>query len=247
MDENNTKNIIKTVLLIIVLTVILLVVNSLVPKPDPEILVRELDDTPLYLEVEQVINDLQKEEDYIDARYSAENIYYKEKDTVKVLFINGYITYIDNEPVIINNVNYVMKLDSITYEIAKIENADDIKEYAEDYEMDDLEITDANILPSIITDTKTILTVYIQRFLRLANNDPSRAYNLLTKKEQAKFDGKEDFENNALEYYKDITPLVKSYDDKTSGNKTTYNIKDENDNNITIIETRSMQFQIEFN
>ena len=108
--------------------------------------------------------------------------------------------------------------------------------------MDNLEITDGQILPSTICDTQRKLEVYIQRFVGLCSSDPQRAYDLLSKNEKNKFNDYNDFKNNSVAKYNHISTFIKEYEQ----NKRTYDITDDKENKIKIVETRSMRYTIEF-
>ena len=237
------KNFIKSIILIVFLLIVFFGLKALLPDDKITYRVKELDDDTLYLESQEVINQILQDDEHIENNFYIEDIYYKEKDGIKVLFIHGFIEVLDDSVSIINNVNYVMKLDSITYEIASLENVDDIVDYANDYEMDNIEITNGQILPSTLNNTQTKLEVYISRFIGLLSSDPDRAYNLLRKNEQKKYSDFDDFKSNAINNYNNISTYIKEYDE----NKGTYDITDDQGNKIKIVENRSMKYTIEFN
>ena len=91
------KNIIKSVILIIALIIILFTLKAILPMDEEIIKVKELDDDVLYLEAQDVVNSLLVNEPNLANTFYIEDIYYKEKDGIKVLFIHGFKEILDND------------------------------------------------------------------------------------------------------------------------------------------------------
>ncbi|MCM1052964.1 MAG: hypothetical protein NC483_03205 [Ruminococcus sp.] len=189
--------------------------------------------------------------DYEMTTFTAKNIYYNPNSTTTYYFINGYL--IDDEMMGENsnyyeNINYLITVDETNrnYTIMPLENNINIEDYAKKYNITQKEISNSFNFSYINVSEETKLTSYLNEFLNLLIYDNNKAYNLLQDATKKEYQNANDFKNKMLDIYSRFSSKIFSYSKKENGNTIIYNIKDDNQNSITIIESGIMDYKIAY-
>ncbi len=238
----NQKRVLGVVGLLFAFIIITIILNSIKSSMEDKQSLKDLTDENVLYEIQTIVNGLYNDE-YPEPSYISNKILYSEDGLNNVYFVNGYLTKIKEEGIDYQkNVNYLIITNGIYYEIEKIEEAD-IEKYAEkflsEHKVIDLEVTNQNVIPSTNYDEKAKLTLYISNFSELLKVDPQKAYELLSKEEKKNYTSAEDLKNN---FNLNIDAGIES----SSKKKSTYTIKDYNDNTIVIQENKLLDYTIEF-
>ena len=187
--------------------------------------------------------------DYDSVSYVAKNILYNPNSSTTYYFINGYFiqtSMMEDDATYQANVNYLIIKDrDQNYTIRPISN-DNMVEYAKNYDLVDVKLNNHNILKSGSISEENKLTLYINEFLNLLFFDMNRAYQMLDTKTKSKYQNFDDFNQQIMEIYESLTPKIFSYHKTLEEGKYTYQILDDNQKNITIIENGPMDYLINY-
>ncbi len=229
--------------LIIVYFILASIRNAAIDKSK----VQKLNDLNTYLTIEEVINSSNSDE-LTETEYVIKDAYYLKDGLVYAYFLNGYsiTTNFGSEPEYNDNINYIFKIDGITYMYEPIETSD-VYEYAKEYNTENIAFESENILPSSEYTEKNKLEFQISRFLDLISANKDEAYNMLSDNEKETFASPEDLYSQKDSLLNIVSPNVKEFSVEKKRKKNIYDITDINDTNIKIYETDIMNYTIEFN
>lgn len=226
--------------LIIVLLIILSIIKSNVPNNSNRLL-----DEKTFFEINDLINKYEENDLYIYHAYNTTNIYYKDDNLVKLYFATGFIINHNIDTEYIGNVNYLIKVKGVNYEITKLDNVKDIKEYADNYTYESNDINSDLIIPTVTYDEKNKLIYYLSTFENLLLADPNEAYNYLSDSQKKKYNGVNDFKNNITNIYNNLSDYISNYNKTTDKNETIYTINTDK-SQIKIYENGIMNIKIEY-
>ena len=188
------------------------------------------------------------EHNYSSTSYIAKEIYYNPNSSVTYYFVNGY--FIDtsmNEDDLIyyENVNYLIIVDSDSeYVIRPLNSKVDLNTYAKSYSIDDVDIDNESKFILTNINEKNKLTVYLNEFLNLMFFDTDRAYDMLDNSVKNNYNGFNDFKNQITDIYDKLSSSIFSYSTKEVGNIIEYNIVDNKQNKIKILEYNVMDYKV---
>ena len=241
------KNIIIVGVTLTLLIILYFALNSFKNSSIENAKVKELNDYNTYLAMQEVINS-ENSTELSNTSYVIEEAYYVNKGLTYVYFLNGYniTTPFMGEPEYTDNIKYIFKIDGITYQYENL-NANNIYDYAKEYNEEDIKIEEANTLPSSNYTEKGKLEFQIARFLNLITANKDEAYQMLTDKQKQTYTSSQSLYDQNDNILRTISPVVKEFTSETKKKQTTYNITDTNNNHITIIEKNIMEYKIEFN
>lgn len=185
---------------------------------------------------------------YEIASYTAKTIYYNPNSSVTYYFVNGYLydtDLLDSKHDFYEDIKYLVIVDASNhYVIRPINSKQDIETYAKNYNLEDYQIDNNYKFDASKISDENKISIYLNEFFTLLITKPEKAYLLLDEMTQNRYDGVEDFKNNIADIYAKYTSKIFGFTSKTEDNKTTYYIKDDNQNDIEIYESSVMNFKI---
>ena len=245
MEENKSKIIILCIVIgiLLILTLFVLMVSNNEKKDiNKEIIELKSND---FFRVQNIINNY-----YIglmndkNPSYVANNIYYNNDETIKYYFVNGYLIERDfeGEYDYTKNDNFLVIIKGNYYRIIKLDSNINIKDYAEKYEIINMDIND-NIMRSYSISLENKLTYYISVFKDLVEIDPLLAYTYLGKDTLTKYTNYNDFYNERLNILNNLSTYINGYENE---NDNKYIVVDKNYKKTIITENSPMHFKIDF-
>ena len=183
---------------------------------------------------------------YNDASYSAKSMFKKTLDDTTYYFVNGYIIINNENAAYYNNINYLVTVNGNTYNLYPLEANSNIDSF-DKFDVNGITADNGMFLNSLNYTEKNKLISYIAEFVNLMNVDVNYAYELLSETEKSKYYSVNDFYNNYLDKYSDLSIMVSYYNKSESGGNTIYDITNEDNVKIKITEQNVMNYKIEFN
>lgn len=192
-------------------------------------------------------NDLNS--NYNNVQYIPEKIYNYSVNNLEYYIIEGYLIdrpVLDGKPTYNKDINYFATLDYSNKKVSlyPLENID-IEDFIKSYNFKDKKDLSYTFLNVTISE-KNKLKIYINNFLNLLYYDVDKAYSMLGDKTKKYYGTKNDFKSNIDYIYNNIKSSVFSFFEYQTQNEITYNIKDDNQNSITIHEMGAMYYSIDF-
>lgn len=237
----NKKFIIISSSIVVFLLMVLLIVILIKPSNT-----KRLEDPTMFFTLQEIINNDVQNDYYMQNSYTIENVYVKNYDLINIYFVNGFYIGRNEEADYKQNQNYVVKTKGILYESYKLNNVTDIKEYAENYDEEDITVNSKNVLPTVKYDEKEKLVFYIATFKNLLEVDYQKSYSYLTKKAQDKYSDEDNFGNQKDIISVDIQTSIKDYQKEVKKDETVYRITTSSNKTITIYEYGLMNYKIEY-
>ena len=225
MNDKNKKLIIVSASILSILLIIYLLL--LVFKNDEDVYV--LKDEEMFYKIQATINDYIKKQDYVDPSFTLKKIYYKNEGILTYYYASGYI------------LDYVINSYNI-YELDKNQN----ESILENINSEDYNFENGNILSDISWSEQNKLSSYIAEFLNLLNIDNKEAYELLSDNTKNKYSSYDNFLTNSVDIYNMLDTTIKNYTKQENKDYTLYEIIDNKNNTIKIIEYSIMNYKIEY-
>jgi len=135
------------------------------------------------------------------------------------------------------------------YELHEInEQIDNLELYAKNYEIEEKQISSSNKLLEGNFSAKNILIMYLEYFKQMLIYDSYTAYNMLYEDTKQKYLDYNDFKNNALNIYENLSSEIFSLnlDEQDEQENKIYKFEDNNRNKIVIYEEDIMNFKISY-
>ena len=197
-----------------------------------------------FFEINSAINAAKsKDNDFYS--YISTEMYYKTNDLIDTYFIKGFTLEGAIEPQYKKDVMFLLKAKGLKYQIEEI-NANDIKEYANDYKVEETDINSELMIPSFKLNEQNKLIYYLTVFTSLLNYDSEEAYKYLSDNQKADYSDVSTFKNNANEIVKSIPIDASDYKVSKNGNKSEYTISTDSKSQIKITENGVMNFTIDY-
>ena len=195
-----------------------------------------------YIKENQITKDnvIEKFVDYQDSNYYAEKIYYNNDDHITYYFVSGY-RYGSTSADRIYHANYLVIIKNNNYMLRPLDNNIEIENIINNYNIVDRNVPKNAVIKSNIKE-KNKLVSYIANFMNLYNIDKEKAYSMVGNDTKIQYNGFNDFSNRGLV----ITSTIFAMSKEEKDNTTIYNIKDNSQNNIEIIEYYPNDYMINF-
>ena len=186
---------------------------------------------------------------YSSTSYLAREIYYNAGSSLTYYFVNGYFMNTDmlgENPLFIDNVNYLVISDGNRFVVRPINSEVNIKSYASSYKLEFKKIEKGNTFRIYSALEENILASYISDFVNLVYFNPRLAYERLDEEMKDIYPSYEAFLESANDIRARISTNIFSYAKKESDGEVVYNIIDKDQNKIMITEYYPMDYKISF-
>ena len=189
---------------------------------------------------------------YEDTSYIANDVNYIKGNDVTYYLVNGYLLnniIVTEEVKYYNDINFLVTIDDSKqlYVIYPIDNMDE-NTLINNYQFrNGIKINENNKVENITISEENKLTTYINEFLTLMFVDTNRAYGMLDEDTLDIFGSLDGFETNLMDIYDALSPVIFSYTKKEFDDYILFEIIDNNDNRIKIMEYNTMNYRIGFN
>ncbi len=242
MNDKNKKLIIVSASILSILLIIYLLL--LVFKNDEDVYV--LKDEEMFYKIQATINDYIKKQDYVDPSFTLKKIYYKNEGILTYYYASGYILdYVINDYDYEKNINYLLLIKGNSYNIYELDKNQN-ESILENINSEDYNFENGNILSDISWSEQNKLSSYIAEFLNLLNIDNKEAYELLSDNTKNKYSSYDNFLTNSVDIYNMLDTTIKNYTKQENKDYTLYEIIDNKNNTIKIIEYSIMNYKIEY-
>ena len=241
MDKK--KNIIIAII-VLIFTVITVVTIILSNNNKNEIIInteiKRLSDTNEFFSVQKNINKRNH-----DLLFHAEKIYYNLDNTLTYYFVSGYeISNFGGNK--IHNNNYLVIVKNKKYTVKELGDNIDIEEFANNYDINNIEIDSTDIFDEDSISEKSKLNSYLSEFRNLLGYNLKKAYSRLGDKSLEKYVSYELFMNDVNNIFDISSYVVFGYSKIVENDKTIYKIRDSKQRNIEIIEYYPNDYKINF-
>ena len=189
---------------------------------------------------------------YEDTSYIAKDINYIKGNDVTYYLVNGYLLnniIVTEEVKYYNDINFLVTIDDSKqlYVIYPMDNMDE-NTLINNYQFrNGIKINENNKVENITISEENKLTTYINEFLTLMFVDTNRAYGMLDDDTLDIVGSLDEFETNLMDIYDALSPVIFSYTKKEFDDYILFEIIDNNDNRIKIMEYNTMNYRIGFN
>lgn len=207
----------------------------------------------MYFTIQSIINDYYEINSNSDnVGYIARNIYYYNKDGYGIYLVSGYLInqdYVDSDVSFTGNVNYelILDLSKKTYNIKKIDG-NDYALYLDNYYFKGvISVVDGLTYKESNVSVTSKLSMYIGEFINLLYVNSEYAYNLLGNSTKGYYENYSNFVNNIEDLFNRLTPVIFSYSSSEKDGVITYNVRDDNGNEIVITEKNIMDYKLDIN
>ncbi len=188
---------------------------------------------------------------YLDrdvANFMAKKIYYKRMNGIYFYFVNGYsynytLDGVDNYQ---EAVNMLVIVKNNHYVIRPLLNNIELKSLADNYQSNNINVSDKYLFERKSIDVNNKLESYIAEFLNLLNLDINRAYSMLNEDMKIKYPSVADLRKDKDNILENISSNIFSLATNDKVGYIEYKIRDKRENNITINEYEIMNFKISF-
>ena len=186
---------------------------------------------------------------YETVNYVVTDIYYNKFSYITYYFVSGYLfsssmveDYFDYN----KNTCFLIIVKDGEYVLKPLENNINIKNYANNYDIKDVNIKSNEELVKINLSEKNKLSIYINEFLNLLYLDTRQAYDMLDEKTKNKYLNYYDFEIQIDNVYQTLSANIFAYTVVENKDNVEYKIKDKSQNTILITEYSVMDYKIGF-
>ena len=188
---------------------------------------------------------------YESTNYIAEEIYYNPNSDLTFYFINGYLVNVPAEEgdiVYYKDKCYLVIVDKTkNYVIKPLEDNLNIQNYANNYDIEAMDLNSSNKYSELEVKEKNKLSSYIAIYKRLLYIDTEKAYNMLDDGTKVKFPTIEDFKNNLTNMYNTLFTEFRNVERNELNDRIVYNATNVDIGTITITEYYPMEYKIGFN
>ena len=188
---------------------------------------------------------------YESTNYIAEEIYYNPNSDLTFYFINGYLVNVPAEEgdiVYYKDKCYLVIVDKTkNYVIKPLEDNLNIQNYANNYDIEAMDLSSSNKYSELEVKEKNKLSSYIAIYKRLLYIDTEKAYNMLDDGTKVKFPTIEDFKNNLTNMYNTLFTEFRNVERNELNDRIVYNATNVDIGTITITEYYPMEYKIGFN
>ncbi len=188
---------------------------------------------------------------YESTNYIAEEIYYNPNSDLTFYFIKGYLVNVPAEEgdiVYYKDKCYLVILDKKGYYVIKpLEDNLNIQNYANNYNIETMNLNSSNKYVELEIKEKNKLSSYVAIYKRLLYIDTEKAYNMLDDGTKAKFPTIEDFKNNLTNMYNTLFTEFRNIEGNELNDRIVYTATNADIGTITITEYYPMDYKIGFN
>lgn len=231
-----------SVVLLIVLMIIISILKTNITNASTR-----LKDSNKFFEINNLINQATSEYEDMSYSYMSKQIFYKQTDLITTYFVNGFVIKGQKEIIYNDNINYLIRVQGATYELEKLNNIDDIKTYANNYEETKKELNSELIIPTYEIEDQSKesnkLIYYLMVFQNLLKYNSNDAYNYLSDNMKDKYN-QTTLSNNSSNIIINMPAYIESY--TTNNDKSIYYLTLQGGKKVTIYEDGVMNFKIEF-
>ena len=185
---------------------------------------------------------------YESTNYIAEEIYYNPNSDLTFYFIKGYLVNVPAEEgniVYYKDKCYLVILDKKGYYVIKpLEDNLNIQNYANNYNIETMNLNSSNKYIELEIKEKNKLSSYVAIYKRLLYIDTEKAYNMLDDGTKAKFPTIEDFKNNLTNMYITLFTEFRNIEGNELNDRIVYTATNADIGTITITEYYPMDYKI---
>jgi len=186
--------------------------------------------------------------EYQSANFTINDVYYNENSLITYYFITGDVFNITDYETdnfsYDKNVSFLVIEKNSYYVLIPLKNNIDIKTYSNNYNIKDIEIEKNNNFVKKEINENNKLINYINYFKNLVIFNPEKAYNMLNEETKLKYSNYDDFYDKSIDIYNNLSTNVFASSKQEYSDRIEYEIKDQKQNKITIIEYRIYKYTI---
>ena len=188
--------------------------------------------------------------DYGITNYIAKEIYYNPDSSVTYYFISGDLasnSIMQDDYKFTEDVSFLIIVDESngSYVLRPIETTN-LHDYALNYNMVERELRNNNTFSAMDISLENKLSTYLALFINFLIDNPEEAYNILYEDTKNNYQNYNDFANQVVDLYQELSSKVFSYSSREDDNCIIYEVIDDKQNQITIYEYHIMDFQISY-
>lgn len=187
---------------------------------------------------------------YEAVTFIAKDIYYNANSQTTYYFVNGYLynsSMMEDYYSYEKDVSYLVIVDkNREYTIKPLGENKDIYNFANNYNLVNVDFENGIKYQKADISEKNKLVIYINEFLKLLFYDTERAYNMLGNETKAKYLNYADFQNQINNIYNNVSTNIFGHSKIEKDGYNEYDIKDDKQKNIQIIEKGIMDYQINY-
>ena len=185
----------------------------------------------------------------LNTSYIIQELYLNRIGKTKYYFINCSELESDVGAEIIDytkNNYYLIIVNNNKYQLNKLNEIEDLENYAKNYKVIEKEITSNNVIKKGNIEEEKMLTIYIEYFKDMLILDTELAYNMLDEETKKDYVNYNDFYNEVINNYNKLSSKIFAYNKQEEDDINTYYIEDDNRNKIIITEYGIMDFKISY-
>lgn len=185
----------------------------------------------------------------LNTSYIIQELYLNRIGKTKYYFINCSELESDVGAEIIDytkNNYYLIIVNNNKYQLNKLNEIEDLENYAKNYKVIEKEITSNNVIKKGNIEEEKMLTIYIEYFKDMLILDTELAYNMLDEETKEDYVNYNDFYNEVINNYNKLSSKIFAYNKQEEDDINTYYIEDDNRNKIIITEYGIMDFKISY-